>query len=218
MSLKLSHPKTSPSLHHTETEKYAHVTFFFNGGREVQFDKETRELIPSPKVATYDLAPPMSVAAVGDAVCAKVKEGAAEFVMCNLAPPDMVGHTGVYEATVVAVKETDIAIGKIAAACEEAGYTLFVTSDHGNAEKMLDTTKEPPTPHTAHTCNPVPLTMIIPSSAKGSATATLKKAAQSDKCDVPISGSLCDVAPTILDWMGIDLPAEMDGASLLVRA
>jgi 2,3-bisphosphoglycerate-independent phosphoglycerate mutase len=117
--------------HIAETEKYAHVTFFFNGGREVQFDNEDRDMIQSPKVATYDKQPKMSAMAVAEKMAERIKEGKYEFVMNNFAPPDMVGHTGVYEAAIEGVTETDKAIGKVYEACKEAGYVLFVTSDHG---------------------------------------------------------------------------------------
>jgi 2,3-bisphosphoglycerate-independent phosphoglycerate mutase len=117
--------------HVAETEKYAHVTFFFNGGVEKQFENEDRDLIPSPKVATYDLLPKMSAMAVADRLCERIKEGKYEFLMNNFAPPDMVGHTGVYEAAIEACEETDKAIGKIYDTCKECGYVLFVTSDHG---------------------------------------------------------------------------------------
>ena len=117
--------------HIAETEKYAHVTFFFNGGREIQFDHEDRDLIPSPKVATYDKQPKMSAMAVADRMCERIEAGEHEFVMNNFAPPDMVGHTGVYDAAVIACGETDSAIGKVYETCKKAGYTLFVTSDHG---------------------------------------------------------------------------------------
>ena len=117
--------------HIAETEKYAHVTFFFNGGREVQFDGEEREMIPSPKVATYDLQPTMSAMGVAERMCERLREGKYEFVMNNFAPPDMVGHTGVLEAAVKGCEETDKAIGMVFECCREAGYVLFVTSDHG---------------------------------------------------------------------------------------
>ena len=123
--------------HIAETEKYAHVTFFFNGGREVQFDGEDRELIPSPKVATYDLEPEMSAMGVADKMIERIKDGKYEFVMNNFAPPDMVGHTGVYEAAVKGCEETDRAIGKVYECCKEQGYTLFVTSDHGYVLTIL---------------------------------------------------------------------------------
>ena len=117
--------------HVAETEKYAHVTFFFNGGVEKQFENEDRELIPSPKVATYDLQPEMSAMAVADRLCERILEGKYEFLMNNFAPPDMVGHTGVYEAAIKGCAETDKAIGKVLDACKKAGYVLFVTADHG---------------------------------------------------------------------------------------
>lgn len=117
--------------HVAETEKYAHVTFFFNGGVEVQFDNEHRELVPSPRVATYDKEPKMSAMAVADKLCERIKDGKFEFLMNNFAPPDMVGHTGVYDAAVIACGETDKAIGKVYEQCKESGYVLFITSDHG---------------------------------------------------------------------------------------
>lgn len=117
--------------HVAETEKYAHVTFFFNGGIEKQFDMEERDMIPSPKVATYDKEPKMSAMAVADKMCERIKEGNFEFVMNNFAPPDMVGHTGVYEAAIEGCTETDKAIKKVYDQCKESGYVLFVTADHG---------------------------------------------------------------------------------------
>lgn len=117
--------------HVAETEKYAHVTFFFNGGVEVQFDNEVRDMIPSPRVATYDKQPKMSAMAVAEKMCERIKEGKFEFIMNNFAPPDMVGHTGVYDAAVEACTETDAAIGKVYEQCKESGYTLFITADHG---------------------------------------------------------------------------------------
>jgi 2,3-bisphosphoglycerate-independent phosphoglycerate mutase len=117
--------------HLAETEKYAHVTFFLNGGVEKQFPGEDRDLISSPRVATYDLDPPMSAAAVADRMAERIAEGRYEFVMNNFAPPDMVGHTGVYKAAIEAVAATDRAIGRVLRACQEHGYLLFVTADHG---------------------------------------------------------------------------------------
>ncbi|KAI8067540.1 2,3-bisphosphoglycerate-independent phosphoglycerate mutase [Gongronella butleri] len=187
-----------PQMHIAETEKYAHVTFFFNGGSEAQFDKEERELVPSPKVATYDLQPEMSAQAVADAVAKAIATDKYPFVMCNFAPPDMVGHTGVYDAAIKGVEATDAAIGTILDACKQHGYILFVTADHGNAEKMLS--DDFSTPHTAHTCNPVPFVM-----------ANAPKHAYIDAAE----GALCDVAPTVLRVMGIDVPKEMTGKSLL---
>jgi 2,3-bisphosphoglycerate-independent phosphoglycerate mutase len=186
--------------HIAETEKYAHVTFFFNGGREIQFDNEDRDLIPSPKVATYDKEPKMSAMAVADRMCERIKSKEYEVVMNNFAPPDMVGHTGVYEAAVQGCAETDKAIGKVYEACKEAGYVLFVTSDHGNAEEMLTEEK---TPKTSHTTNKVPFVM-----ANAPEGWSLKKQ----------DGVLGDVAPTLLDVMGVEQPEEMGGHSLLVKA
>ena len=117
--------------HVAETEKYAHVTFFFNGGVEKQFDGEEREMIPSPKVATYDKDPKMSAAEVADKLCERIGDNKFEFLMNNFAPPDMVGHTGVYEAAIEGVAATDKAIGKVFEKCKQEGYVLFVTADHG---------------------------------------------------------------------------------------
>lgn len=139
----------SNQCHIAETEKYAHITFFFNGGVEKQFEMEDRAMIPSPKVATYDKQPEMSVQAVADKVAEVVKTNDYDFVMCNFAPPDMVGHTGDYDAAVVAIGATDKAVKTVYDACEEAGYVLCITSDHGNAEQMLDPVTG--NPHTAHT-------------------------------------------------------------------
>nr|CAG8553376.1 6853_t:CDS:2 [Entrophospora candida] len=170
-----------PQCHVAETEKYAHVTFFFNGGVEKQFELECRHLIQSPKVATYDLKPEMSALEIAEKVVEEITCGKFPFIMCNLANPDMVGHTGIYEAAVKAVETTDKVIGLIYEACKKNNYILFVTSDHGNAEQMKG---EDGNPHTAHTCNP---------------------------------GALCDVAPTILDVMGLEIPKEMTGTSLLKK-
>ncbi|OWZ61644.1 2,3-bisphosphoglycerate-independent phosphoglycerate mutase [Cryptococcus neoformans Tu401-1] len=186
--------------HIAETEKYAHVTFFFNGGVEKQFENEKREMIPSPKVATYDKQPEMSVQGVADKVAETVKSDKYEFVMCNFAPPDMVGHTGDYDAAVKAITATDAAVKTVYDACEEAGYVLCVTADHGNAEQMLD--PKTGNPHTAHTTNHVP---FIVTGDKGSLEVS----------DEP--GSLADVAPTILDILGLPKPEEMSGRSLLSK-
>ncbi|KAJ2331208.1 hypothetical protein GGI00_003358, partial [Coemansia sp. RSA 2681] len=129
--------KDVAQVHIAETEKYAHVTFFFNGGTEAQFKGESRDLIPSPRVATYDLQPAMSSAEVADKVAEEIGTGKYPFVMCNFAPPDMVGHTGMYDSAVEAIAATDRAIGVIYEACKQYGYALFVTADHGNAEKMV---------------------------------------------------------------------------------
>jgi 2,3-bisphosphoglycerate-independent phosphoglycerate mutase len=202
--------------HVAETEKYAHVTFFFNGGVEKQFDNEDRELIPSPKVATYDLQPTMSAMAVADRLNERIHEGKYEFLMNNFAPPDMVGHTGVYEAAIKGCAETDKAIGTIFEQCKKDGYVLFITADHGyvfrvhkkladvliersNAEEMLN---EEGKPKTSHTTNKVPFVM-----ANAPEGWSLKKT----------DGVLGDVAPTVLAAMGLPQPDEMDGHSLLVK-
>lgn len=187
-------------MHVAETEKYAHVTFFFNGGIEKQFDGEDRELVPSPKVATYDLKPEMSAVEVAEKVAVHLDAKKHDFIMCNFAPPDMVGHTGKYEAAIKGVEATDKGIGIIYEACKKAGYVLVVTADHGNAEKMLADDGE--TPHTAHTCSRVPLIV-----------------ASKDYKLIPLKeqvGALCDVAPTVLEIMGLPIPTdEMTGQSLL---
>lgn len=180
-------------LHVAETEKYAHVTFFFNGGREVTFPGEDRVLVASPKVATYDLKPEMSVHEVTDEVIKGMRSNKYPFVMCNFAPPDMVGHTGKFEPTVQAVQHTDEAIRKVFDACQQLGYVLAITADHGNAEKMRS---DDGGEHTAHTCDPVPFVITC-------RDLQLK------------NGSLCDVAPTILELMGIPIPSEMTGSPLL---
>ncbi|KAF2144591.1 uncharacterized protein K452DRAFT_245569 [Aplosporella prunicola CBS 121167] len=186
--------------HVAETEKYAHVTFFFNGGVEKQFENEEREMVASPRVATYDLQPEMSAMAVADKLCERIRTGKFEFLMNNFAPPDMVGHTGVYEAAIKGVTETDKAIGRIYEQCKESGYTLFITADHGNAEEMLN---EEGKPKTSHTTNKVPFVM-----ANAPKNYSLKKA----------DGVLGDVAPTVLAVMGLQQPEEMSGASLLVKS
>ncbi|CAE6435551.1 unnamed protein product [Rhizoctonia solani] len=184
--------------HIAETEKYAHVTFFFNGGVEKQFDQEDRELIPSPKVATYDKQPEMSAQGVADKVAETVAGGKYDFVMCNFAPPDMVGHTGVYDAAVQAITATDKAVKTVYDACQKAGYILAITADHGNAEQMIN--PETGNPHTAHTTNPVPFIITGDSSKYGLA------GDEENGEDEEGKGALADVAPTILDLMGLDKP------------
>ncbi|KAF2211943.1 hypothetical protein CERZMDRAFT_117733 [Cercospora zeae-maydis SCOH1-5] len=192
--------KGCKQTHIAETEKFAHVTFFFNGGQEVQYENEDRELIDSPKsVATYDQAPKMSAMGVAERMAEKLGDGKYEFVMNNFAPPDMVGHTGVYDAAVIGCAETDKAIGVVYEACKKHGYTLFITADHGNAEEMLTEEK---TPKTSHTTNKVPFVM-----ANAPEGYSLKKE----------DGVLGDVAPTLLDIMGLEQPEEMTGRSLLQR-
>ncbi len=177
-----------------ETEKYAHVTFFFNGGHEVPVEGEERILVPSPKVATYDLQPEMSAFQVTDEVIGAVSSKRFDIVILNYANPDMVGHTGIFGAAVKAVEAVDECIGKVFEAVSAAGGLLVLTGDHGNAEQMIDETGGP---HTAHTCNPVPFLV----------------------CDEHIrlkDGILADIAPTLLEIMQIEKPLEMTGVSLIV--
>ncbi|KAI9834209.1 MAG: hypothetical protein M1819_003047 [Sarea resinae] len=192
--------KEVKQCHVAETEKYAHVTFFFNGGVEKQFPGEEREMISSPRVATYDLEPKMSAAGVADKLCERISQHKFEFLMNNFAPPDMVGHTGVYKAAIEGVTATDKAIGQIFEKCKKEGYVLFITADHGNAEEMLN---EVGKPKTSHTTNKVPFVM-----ANAPAGWSLKKT----------DGVLGDVAPTVLAAMGIEQPEEMTGSSLLIKS
>ncbi|EYE98171.1 2,3-bisphosphoglycerate-independent phosphoglycerate mutase [Aspergillus ruber CBS 135680] len=193
--------KDLQQCHVAETEKYAHVTFFFNGGVEKQFPGEVRDMIPSPKVATYDQDPKMSAASVGKKMAERIGEGKFDFIMNNFAPPDMVGHTGVYDAAIEGVAATDKAIGEIYEACKKNNYLLFITADHGNAEEMLN---EKGTPKTSHTLNKVPF--VLANAPEGW---SLNKDAE---------GVLGDVAPTLLAALGIEQPEEMSGKSLLVKA
>ena len=182
-----------------ETEKYAHVTFFLNGGREAPFAGERRILVPSPKVATYDLQPQMSAPELTDRLVEAVEAvegGGFDLIAVNYANTDMVGHTGNLEAAVKAVETVDACLGRLEAAVIAAGGALLVTADHGNAEQMAD--PETRQNHTAHTRNPVPIVL-----AAGGAGRTLR------------NGTLADIAPTVLDLMGLPRPAEMTGASLL---
>ncbi|HEY1696360.1 MAG TPA: 2,3-bisphosphoglycerate-independent phosphoglycerate mutase [Polyangiaceae bacterium] len=182
-----------------ETEKYAHVTYFFNGGREEPFAGEDRKMIPSPKdVATYDEKPEMSAAAVAQAVEEAVKTGAYDFVLVNFANPDMVGHTGVLDAAIHAVEAVDAGVGGIVDAVRAQGGAVLVTADHGNCELM----KDPATgkPHTSHTLNPVPLVYVDDANVN----ARLRT-----------GGRICDVAPTMLEILGLPKPAAMTGSSLL---
>jgi 2,3-bisphosphoglycerate-independent phosphoglycerate mutase len=190
-------------FHAAETEKYPHVTFFFNGGREEPFPGEERALVPSPKVATYDLQPEMSAPGVTDAVVAAIKSGRFDFIIVNFANCDMVGHTGVFEAAVKAVETADASLGRVLAATEAAGGVALVTADHGNAEEMID----PATggPMTAHTTNPVSIVLVAPSD-DALRHASLRQGAV-----------LSSVAPTILDLLGIPAPETMDQKSLIVR-
>ncbi len=182
-----------------ETEKYAHVTFFFNGGVETPNEGEDRFVIPSPKVATYDLQPEMSTEAVCDILIEKIRSGEYDVIITNFANADMVGHTGVEEAAIEAVACIDRCIGRIVEAVEEAGGQLFICADHGNAEVMADYETEEP--WTAHTSNPVPFIMVNYDPAY-----TLRE-----------GGCLADVVPTLIEMMGMEKPEEMTGESLLIK-
>ena len=180
-----------------ETEKYAHITFFFNGGIDEAQPHETRALVPSPKVATYDLQPEMSAPAVCENVLKAVENPEYGFVLVNFANPDMVGHTGVIEAAEKACHVVDECVGKIADACVKNGVTMLLTADHGNSEVMVN--PETGKPQTAHTTNKVPFVLI-----NGPKGVQLKE-----------DGALCNIAPTILQLLGIEKPAEMDCESLI---
>ena len=186
--------KGKSQLRIAETEKYPHVTFFFSGGREKPFEGEERILIPSPKVATYDLQPSMSAFEVTDVVCDKLNEGKLDFVCLNFANTDMVGHTGVFKAVVAAVETVDACVKRVVDAGLMNGYSFLITSDHGNAEFEINADGSP---NTAHTTNPVPLFLI-----------------DKDYKEI-LPGRLCDLAPTILTIMGIKIPKEMTGKVLI---
>ena len=181
-----------------ETEKYAHVTFFLNGGEETQYMREERILVPSPKVATYDLKPEMSAVEVTDRLVAAIDSGRFDLIVVNYANTDMVGHTGNLAAAVKAVEAVDRCLGRVAAAVARAGGTMLITADHGNAETMQDPATRQP--HTAHTLNRVPVVLVNGPSVR------LR------------DGSLADIAPTVLALMGLPQPREMTGRSLLVQA
>ena len=178
-----------------ETEKYPHVTFFFSGGREAEFEGESRAVAPSPKVATYDLQPTMSAAGVADAAIAAIgSDSPPDFICLNFANPDMVGHTGVFEAVVAACEETDHQLGRVLEVGLPAGYRFLVIADHGNAELARNPDGSP---HTAHTTNFVPVVAVA------------------DGVDAVRDGILADVAPTLLHLMGVDVPEEMTGTCLV---
>jgi len=187
-------------LHAAETEKYAHVTYFFNGGREEPFSGEDRTLVPSPKVPTYDLQPEMSAEGVGDAVVAGLASTEYGFIVVNFANCDMVGHTGVIPAAVAATEAVDTQLGRIVAAALDAGGVVLVTADHGNADEMLMPGTDDPM--TAHTTNPVPFIVVAPDGSP------LREAHMRE------SGRLADVAPTILKLLGIAAPRDMTGEPL----
>ena len=182
-----------------ETEKYAHVTFFFNGGSDAQSPGEDRVLIPSPKIATYDLKPEMSLPELADRVVQEIDKRSHDVIILNIANPDMVGHTGVMEAAVKAVEATDAAIDRILTAVEKIDGVALITADHGNCELMFD--EKSGQPHTAHTTNPVPLILFDPKKRFGG---------------LRDGGALENVAPTILAILGIDQPKDMTAESLLV--
>ena len=177
-----------------ETEKYAHVTFFFNGGREVEFKGEDRILVNSPKVATYDLQPEMSAVPVCDKVCEAIESGKYDVIILNFANCDMVGHTGVFEAAVTAVETVDTCVGRVKTSTEKMGGVMLLTADHGNADRMLDTDGSA---FTAHTTNPVPFAVI------------------GKECELREGGKLCDISPTIIKLLGLSQPEEMTGESII---
>lgn len=187
-------------LRTAETEKYPHVTFFFNGGRDEPFAGEDRQLVPSPKVATYDLQPEMSAPGVCDILCAALENHTYDFMLCNFANTDMVGHTGSLPAAIRAVETVDACLGRILEAARVGGARLIITADHGNADVMVDPVTGQP--HTAHTTNPVPLVVLDPDE-----TAPLRD-----------GGALCDVGPTALALLGLPLPPEITGRDLRVRS
>lgn len=177
-----------------ETQKYAHVTFFFNGGEEKQYEGEDRILVDSPKISTFDLMPEMSAPEVSEKLNEAVRSGKYDAVIVNFANCDMVGHTGIIPAAVKAVETVDTCVGSLVEAVKEMDGVLFVTADHGNADKMLDENGEP---FTAHTTNPVPFIIV------------------NYPCEVREGGKLCDIAPTMLKVMGLSQPAEMNGKSII---
>jgi 2,3-bisphosphoglycerate-independent phosphoglycerate mutase len=187
------------NLRVAETEKYAHVTYFFNGGIEKPFAGEDRELVASQKVATYDLAPEMSAAGIGDVVCRAITDTAFDVIIVNFANADMVGHSGKIEPTVKAVECVDAQLGRIYAAVKQHGASWIITADHGNAEMLIDPVSGGP--HTAHTTNPVPFILVTD---------------QGNKIGVREGGSLRDISPTMLSLMDIELPKQMTGGDLRV--
>ena len=176
-----------------ETEKYPHVTFFFSGGREKEFAGERRIMVPSPKVATYDLQPEMSAHGIADAICAEMQNDPAGFICLNFANPDMVGHTGVFEAILKAVETTDACLKQVVERGLECGYSFVIIADHGNADYAVNMDGSP---NTAHTTNPVPIWII------------------DENVSSVQSGKLADVAPTILKMLEVSQPAEMTGKAL----
>ena len=186
-------------LHIAETEKYAHVTFFFNGGVEEPNKGEDRILVNSPKVATYDLKPEMSAPQVCEKLLDAIRSEKYDVIVINFANPDMVGHTGVISAAIKAIETVDECVGKAVQAVKDVDGVLFICADHGNAEQMIDYTTGQP--HTAHTTNPVPFILVNYDPAY-----TLKE-----------GGCLADIVPTLINVMGMEQPAEMTGKSLLIK-
>ena len=186
--------KGMTQLRIAETEKYAHVTFFFNGGVEKQYEGEDRILVKSPAVATYDLQPEMSAYEVTDKLVPAIESGKYDMIILNYANCDMVGHTGVFEAAVKAVEAVDTCVGRVVEAIKKMGGVALITADHGNADKMVDADGSP---FTAHTTNPVPFCVV------------------GYDCQLREGGRLADIAPTMLQIMGLEQPAEMDGISLI---
>ena len=184
------------SLRIAETEKYAHVTYFFNGGVEKEWPGETRIMVPSPKVATYDLQPEMNADEVKSKLIDEIKSDQHDYIVCNFANPDMVGHTGVLDAAIKAVETVDACVGRIVDALDLDRYVAIITADHGNADEMFDRVNGGP--HTAHTTNLVPCILVDPD-YKGSLIE---------------GGSLRDFAPTICNYMGVKIPDEMTGSDL----
>lgn len=188
--------KDMTQLRIAETEKYAHVTFFFNGGVEKVYDGEDRILVNSPKVATYDLQPEMSAYEVTEKCVAAIESGKYDMIILNFANCDMVGHTGIFEAAVKAVEAVDECVGKVTNAIAKMGGVSLITADHGNADKMFD---EDGSPFTAHTTNPVPFCVV------------------GYPCKLREGGRLADIAPTMLEIMGLEQPAEMNGESIIAK-
>ena len=194
-------------LRTAETEKYAHVTYFFNGGLEEPFEGEDREMVQSPMVATYDEAPEMSAAEVTDGALAAIEKGIYSFVVINYANPDMVGHTGMMDATIIAIETVDKCLGRLVTGVTKAGGTAIIIADHGNAEQMFDENRNP---WTAHTTNPVPFILVEGEGLKIPVHGT----------DVPLraDGCLADIAPTILELLRLPQPPEMTGHSMIEPA
>jgi len=188
------------SLRIAETEKYAHVTYFFNGGEEQEWPGETRAMIPSPRVATYDLQPEMSALELTDRLLEEIDSDRHDYIICNYANPDMVGHTGVLAAAVKACETVDTCVGRVIEALDLERYIAIVTADHGNADEMFDYTTNGP--HTAHTTNPVPCILVDPGYNGPLIT----------------DGALKDIAPTILNYLGVPIPDEMTGLDLRADA